>query len=122
MAEMTARFTEAVRILVGDGTVKQRLVEAYEEFLSDIDVAELSPSQRPRFEELGRTLHSVPPTGRESAARASVRKMSLADAASCAKTIFDLYALQLGQTDRAEPLKIVRDEGRRAVPGFVAGG
>jgi hypothetical protein len=108
MAEITQHFEGAVRVLVGDGAVKQRLLGAYESFLADLVAGELPAHLRPVFDELHRAFHRVEPTtGGETAVRASVRKMSSSDAGAHAESIVQLYVALLTQAERAEPLKVV---------------
>lgn len=107
MSELAARLEKAVLVLVGDGPVKQRLAQAYAENLADLESGEFPGALRPAMDELHAALQRVAPAGRESRVRASVQKMSPAEAAAHATQITRLYA-QIGHlTERAEPLKVV---------------
>ena len=107
MSHLTERFAEAVRTLVSDGPLKQRLIRAFAEHLGDLDHAELPMSVRREFGELQEALQSRAPAGRESRVQATVQKMSAAEAGAHAGTIVQLYVALLGQLERAEPLKVV---------------
>lgn len=107
MAHLADRFAAAVRTLVSDGPVKQRLCRAYAEHLEDLQDIELPPALRGDFGELQAALNRVAPAGSETRVRANVQKMSSNEAGSHASTIVRLYVELLGQVDRAEPLKVV---------------
>jgi hypothetical protein len=107
VSHLTDRFAEAVQTLVGDGSIKQRLIRAFSDHLGDLDGADLPPALRPGFLELQTALSCRAPAGIESRVAASVQKMSAAEAGDYAGTIVDLYAALIGQLERAEPLKVV---------------
>jgi hypothetical protein len=108
MAQLAERFAEAVRTLVGDGTVKQRLSRAYAECLKGLDPADLPTSLRGTFGDLEAALTRVPAVGNKTRVHATVQKMSPREAGSHAGTILKLYVeLVTGAEQRAEPLKIV---------------
>jgi len=117
MSDFVTRLQAAVLVLVGDGPVKQRLCQAYAEYLEDLedlDSTNVPGAMRPAFDELRAALQRVPPAGRESRVKASVQKMSPAEATQHASQIVRLYA-QVGQlAERAEPLKVVSTTPVRA--------
>jgi hypothetical protein len=120
MPHLTERFAQAVCALVGDGPVKQRLSSAFAEHLGDVDQGALPPGLRHDFEELNAAMNRVAPAGTESRVRASVQKMSAAEAGGHAGTIVRLYAaLLLGQSERAEPLKVVSSP--KKAPRYLTG-
>ena len=94
-------------MLVGDGPMKQRLTQAYDEHLESMEAAELPSALRESFDVLRKALTRTVPVGSESRVQANVRKMSSGEAASHAATILKLYAELVGQGERAEPLKVV---------------
>jgi hypothetical protein len=110
---LAERFADAVRTLIDDGPIKQRLSRAYAEHLGEIDEAELPAALRNSFLELRAALNRVSPAGKESRVKASVQKMSFIEARKHAGTIHDLHLGLLGQTERAEPLKVVNSRSRR---------
>ena len=101
------RFEAAMSTLVGEGSVKDRLVTAYLEHLDDLESGELPQSLRTRFEDLHTALHAVTPTAMEPCVRATIRKMSKLQAGNHARTIVSLYADLTCIRERADPLKVV---------------
>jgi hypothetical protein len=108
------RFAEAVQILVGDGPVKQRLASAYSEHLADLTENELPGPLRCAFGELQAAMTRIAPVGKETRVRASVQKMSPAEASGHAGTIVKLYVELSSILERAEPLKVVSPPSRKA--------
>jgi hypothetical protein len=92
MTNTVDRFYAALRVLTGEGSVKQRLIRAYADNLDDLDVSELPDELQERFAETHQRVHSVPPLNGEGAVRASVRKMSAQDASDCAHALLSIYA------------------------------
>ena len=107
MSYLAERFVQAVRVLVGDGPIKQRLTRAFAEYLDDLPVSDFPSALRSPFGELQAVFHRFAPAGSETAVKASVQKMSAADASLHANSIVSLYIGLVGQTERAEPLKVV---------------
>jgi hypothetical protein len=107
MSHLAERFAEAVRTLVSDGPVKQRLTRAFAEHLEGLDDTEFPSGLRREFNDLRSAVNRVAPVGTETRVRASVQKMSPAQAAVHADTIVRLYVALIGQVERAEPLKVV---------------
>ncbi len=106
MPYLEERFEAAVSILVGDGSVKDRLVVAYLENLDDLESDELPQGLRKRFEDLHTALHAVAPIGREPYVRAATRKMSKLQAGNHARTILSLYVDLVCHGKRAKPLRV----------------
>jgi hypothetical protein len=107
MSHLAQRFAEAVRILVSDGPIKQRLSRAFADHLENLDDTELPLALRREFNDLQSALNRIGPVGNETRVRANVQKMSPLEAGGHADTIVKLYVGLLGQTERAEPLKVV---------------
>jgi hypothetical protein len=120
VSHLTERFAEAVLALVGDGSVKQRLIRAFGEHLGDLDGADLPPALRPGFSGLQTALCCRAPVGAESRVQASVQKMSAAEASHHAGTIVELYAALVGQLERAEPLRVVSSPAKAPRPARIA--
>jgi hypothetical protein len=112
------RFGEATQELIGDGPIKQRLAAAYTDHLAELAEADLPATLRPEFDELQAAMTRVPPAGNETRVRASVQKMSPAEAVAHAATILKLYLELATSTERAEPLKVVPP---RKPPRFLTG-
>ncbi len=112
------RLYAAVSVLAGDGHVKQRLIKAYRDNLDDIAEEELPRELRQSFRELRSRLHSVAPLNGEGPVCASVRKMSVKDAAECAVAIVDLYGDLLRQAENLrDPLPLQDDVAQ--IPPFL---
>ena len=60
MAHLADRFAAAVRTLVSDGPVKQRLCRAYAEHLEDLQDIELPPALRGDFPILNQEINGRP--------------------------------------------------------------
>ena len=117
MPILTQRFAEAVRTLIGDGSIKQRLTEAFAIHLGDLPEAELPAGLRRDFTDLQTALSRIAPAGSETRVRASVQKMSPGEAHEHAATIVKLYIDLLNGTERAEPLKVI--EPARRPPRYL---
>jgi len=116
MPDLAERFEAAVSALVGEGSVKDRLLAAYSEHLDGLETSELPRELRTTFEHLHMALHAVESTGGQSCLRASIRKMSMQHAGNHARTIVSLYAKLLCRGERAEPLKVVNGRREFIVP------
>lgn len=107
MTHLVDRFANAVGVLVGDAPIKQRLIQAFADYLADVRETELPPDLREPFKALNEALTRVKPAGRESRLKASVQKMSGSEAAAHAAAIAKLYGKLCSVGERAEPLKVV---------------
>jgi len=106
-------FRDAVVVLAGGGPVKQRLTDAVQQQLRDIDPESLPRDLRGPFCALLAALQSGQRVGALDAISASVRKMSEAEAARHAQSIVHMFAgLQ-------EPAAANRPAVLRAVPSSV---
>jgi hypothetical protein len=113
MSHLVDRFASAVRALVDDAPIKQRLIQAYADHLADIKEAELPPDLREQFLALQDALTRVAPAGRETRLKASVQKMSGAEAAAHAAAVTKLFGkLCAAASERAEPLKVVAQSSK----------
>ena len=70
------RFRDAVLLLAGGGPVKQRLTEAYQSHLRDLDPDDLPHDLRGPYTSVVTALQSGQRIGTLDAISASVRKMS----------------------------------------------
>jgi len=107
MSHLAERFANAVRTLIGDGPIKQRLGQAYTEHLEDLPATELPVGLLSSFSDLQAALSRIAPAGSASRVRANVQKMSPSEAGSHAGTILKLYVELMVHSERAEPLKVV---------------
>jgi len=102
MYNFSDQFYAAVRTLSGAGTIKNRLISAYDDNLVHLQAEELPEIIRTRFEELRRTMLSVKPLGKESPVLATVRKMSTVEANRCANQIVTMFNELKQATDSGE--------------------
>ena len=113
------RFYAAVSVLAGHGHIKQRLIKAYEDNLGEISEDELPKSLKKAFSDLRRQMHRVSPLNGEGPICASVRKMSVDEAAECAVSVVSLYG-ELSRLDSGDdnvlPLEAQEPE---VVPPFL---
>ena len=109
------RFYAAVSVLAGHGRIKRRLVKAYEENLAVIEDEDLPDAVKQSFADLRHMMSWVEPVvKREGRIRASVRKMSVAEADECAHKMIDLYRDMIRYSYNAQqPMQI---EKQPAVP------
>ena len=121
MSHLTERFEAAVLLLVAEGPVKQRLSRAYSDYLEGLEPSDLPQGVGAAYRDLDAALHRVAPLGTETRAKASIRKMSTADAARYAESIVAMYGQLWRHGERAEPLKIV-EPSARSVPAFLVNG
>ena len=91
MHKHTDLFYSAVRTLSGAGSLKKRLVTAYDDNLAHLLAEELPQNIRPSFEKLRVTMFTVKPMGSESPVLATVRKMSTTEANRCANLIVAMF-------------------------------
>jgi len=101
MSQIVERFEAAVQALVGDGPVKNRLRAAYTNYLEDLQQVDLPIHGKLDFVELHGALHRAAPIGKTDCVKASVQKMSPAEAGWHAQTIVRLYAEVLAMERRA---------------------
>ena len=121
MSYLAERFQAAVDVLVGDGSIKERLSAAYIENLDDLEETEFPADLRDMFDELQSALHTERPVGREPCVRATVRKMSSVEAKGHAGRIVLLYAALVRHGERAEPLRVVPNPTEKP-PKFLSDG
>lgn len=122
MHQFVERFQAAIEALVADGPVKQRLARAYGDYLEDLTDADLPGGSGRALNGLHEALHRCGPVGREDAVRASIRKMSAAEATRYAATILKVYTDLMAQPRRAEPLKVVGTPAAEKPPRYLVSG
>ena len=119
MTNHVDRFHAAITVLAGHGHIKQRLIKAYEDYLSDIDEDDLPVATKQAFADLRRSVHCVSPLNGESAVCASVRKMSPQDASECASQVVSLFA-ELSRMRDTSPVRMPLDDAETPrVPPFL---
>ncbi len=120
-------FYAALLALAGHGRIKQRLVKAYEENLAIIEDEDLPIAVKQSFADLRHMMSRVDQVSgnvqsrqsflrREGRIRASVRKMSVAEADDCAHKMIDLYRDMIRYSDNAQkPLRQGRKSQLKAI-------
>jgi len=112
-------FFAAVSVLAGHGHIKQRLIRAYEDNLVDISEDELPASLRRHFVELKQQMYRVSPLNGEGPICASVRKMSIDEAAQCAISVVGLYSEIASLSDSVPHALPLDSDERVGVPPFL---
>lgn len=91
-----------------DGSIKDRLADAYTSHLDGLAPDDLPLEVRAEFDQLNAALHSVTPQPRECAVRASVRKMSNQEAGHLAALVVLIFTGLL----RTEATNVTQRAGR----------
>jgi hypothetical protein len=99
MRNLTDRLESACVCLVGPGTIKDRLIEAYGKCLADLTEDDFPKELRSDFAELARALHRERALPGESTVRASVRKLSPEEARHYTTLIVRAYGALAGNSD-----------------------
>ena len=119
MTNHVDRFHAAVKVLAGNGRVKQRLMKAYEEHLADIEANELPVAVKQEFADLQRLMYRVAPLNGEGPVCASVRKMSGREAGECARSVVSLYG-EILRLHEKHPITLPLDQAdAEPVPPFL---
>jgi hypothetical protein len=113
------RFFTAVSVLAGHGHIKQRLIKAYEENLVAISEDELPIAVKQTFSDLKHQMHRVTPLNGEGAICASVRKMSVEEAAECAVSVVELFGEIARLGDNGQAMLPLDGKDQRIVPPFL---
>jgi hypothetical protein len=92
MHDTIDHLQQATLRLSQEGSLKERLVDAYSEHLLNIDSLCLPELVRAEFEALHTAMHSAVPQPRECVIRASVRKMSNAEVRAHAALVVRVFA------------------------------
>jgi len=107
MCKLSDQFFSAVRTLSGEQSIKQRLTHAYSEHLANIATEQLPESARRSFHKLQLAMTAVSPQSGESAAAASIRKMSNPEASKHADVIVKLFGELVRTKSTGEQLSLV---------------
>jgi hypothetical protein len=108
--DLGARLEAAALSLAGEGTIKDRLLDAYCHHLSDLQETDLPADMQAEFAGMIRALHSAPALRGDDVVRASVRKLSNEQAARYGVLVVRLFGMLAGmrhvavtRTSRALP-------------------
>jgi hypothetical protein len=105
MHQLSKRLYPAIRLLVGPGTVKQRLAKVWLTHLDDIAVADMPGQIQHEFRELRRSMYDREPLPHESAPEASIRKMSIREATKHAECIVNILNILAEESGVAEVIE-----------------
>ena len=119
MSYHVERFYAAVSVLAGHGHIKQRLIRAYEENLVEISEDELPIAVKQPFSDLKHQMNRVTALNGEGAICASVRKMSVDEAADCAVSVLALFSEIRCLGDSGQTMLPLASEDRKGVPPFL---
>lgn len=119
MSNLVDNFITAVSVMAGNGHIKQRLVQSYEDNLEGIECDDLPVSARQPYADLRAMLQSVSPLNGEGAVRATVRKMSASDAEECAKLMVQLLAEVIRHSGSEQKRLPLQADERAVVPPFL---
>jgi hypothetical protein len=111
MNDTIDHLQQATLRLSQEGSLKDRLIEAYTRHLEDLDPDTLPEALRSDFESLHQAMHSAAPLPRECVIRASVRKMSPVDVRSHASFVVRAFAALARNAQMSKPVQ------RAARPG-----
>ena len=112
-------FFAAVSVLAGHGHIKQRLMKAYEDHLTEISEDELPVAAKQAFADLKHQMYRVTPLKGESPISASVRKMSVGEASECAASIVTVYGEIVHFGDGAQRSSPMDRADQVGVPPFL---
>ena len=118
MTDHVDRFHAAVSVMAGNGSVKQRLMKAYEQHLAAIEDDDVPIAIRQEFADLKSQMYRVAPLNGEGPICASVRKMSSREAGQCGVAIVSLYRELMRLTDANRVIPVDQTDGP-AVPPFL---
>jgi hypothetical protein len=113
------RFYAAVSVLAGHGHIKQRLIKAYEDNLGAISEDELPIAVKQPFSDLKHQMNRVTPLNGEGPICASVRKMSVDEAADCAVSVVAQYGEIARLGDSGQAMLPLDGPEAKVVPPFL---
>ncbi|MBT8081956.1 MAG: hypothetical protein KJP08_03885 [Gammaproteobacteria bacterium] len=119
MADHVNRFHAALIVLAGHGHVKQRLIEAFEKHLADIDEDDLPVTVKQSFADLRCEMNRITPLHGESPICASVRKLSLDEAGDCAGRVATIFAEVARCQGEAAPAARLNGKDETQIPPFL---
>ena len=116
-------FRNAALVLVGSGTAKQRLIDAYNQHLCGVEEISLPEQVRRDFNEFADPIRQCRKTGNMTPAEVLVRKMSEPEAVKQAQAIVDMFVALCGR--RPVGLELVENSRQTAddfdqVPAFLS--
>ena len=119
MSDHVDRFHAAVTVLAGHGHIKQRLTSAYEENLRDLSEHDLPIALKQTFADLRHQMTRVTPSNAEGPICASVRKMSVEEAADCAASVVAIYGEIARLGDGGQSVLPLDGKDKKVEPPFL---
>ena len=113
------RFGTALSVLAGHGHIKNRLIQAFEDNLGDIEGDSLPGPISQSFSRLRDRMTAVAPLNGEGPICASVRKMSIVEADECARMLVDIYGDLLRSKAVAGPVAVDTEDDAADVPAML---
>jgi hypothetical protein len=114
MTELLEHFERATLVLVSGGALKERLAAAYCRHLCGFSRAAIPGEILEDYFLLFNTLHKEPAGKDEDAVRASIRKLSLDEAALCSELIVRMYSQVARQKLRLQSREMTREPVRES--------
>jgi hypothetical protein len=111
MHDTIDHLQQATLALSQEGSLKDRLIEAYAHHLEDLAPESLPETLRGEFESLHLAMHGAAPLPRECVIRASVRKMSPVEVRGYAALVVRAFAA-LARNE--QPLKSIQRTSRHS--------
>ncbi|OUU80218.1 MAG: hypothetical protein CBC38_02150 [Gammaproteobacteria bacterium TMED78] len=115
----------ALKVLLGDQSIKDRLYNAYSEYIADLDVSSFPKDLQEKFIHLHSIMHKKKSISSNDQVLATIRKMSALEASVYSKEIFSIYRLiasyQLEKKEPLGPLKVKKVKKEiKSVPKFLS--
>jgi hypothetical protein len=121
MNDTIDHLQQATLRLSQEGSMKDRLTEAYADHLAEIDPLGLPELMRAEFEALHSAMHSAVPLPRECVIRASVRKMSNAEVRTHAALVVRAFAmLARSEQNAVMAIRVTRQNSAAPVVSLFA--
>ncbi len=114
------RFRDAAVLLAGAGPIKQRLLQAYQKHLTELESEDLPRELRAEFSLISDALHRVPRTGTCDTVSASVLKMSEDEAGRHAQEIVRIFGGLSEAHVPVRPATVLRAVPDETVPAFLS--
>lgn len=112
---------QATMALSQEGSLKDRLIEAYTDHLAELDPQVLPENLCAEFKKLHAAMHSAAPLPRDCVIRASVRKMSIIEVRAHAGLVVRAFAaLARNQQVSKAPQRVARSAPSHPVVSLFA--
>jgi hypothetical protein len=122
----------AIKVLLGDESIKDRLYEAYSSYISELDLSVLDDVINEKVNNLHEMMHKQKAVSGNDHILATIQKMSTIEAAIYSREIFSIYSLAIfSQLDEEKnvnrsrgPLKAtkkknIKSSNENSIPSFL---